>query len=664
MNRSDVCPDLEAWRLFHAGDISEEELERLAAHQESCAACRAVLASLDWAPGDGNDTIPEDTLPELLSGRYELRFPEIARGGMGVVYAARDVVLNRDVVVKVLRADLQGRPGISRRFVEEAQITAQLQHPGIPPVHGLGELPDGRPFLVMKWIKGRTLAELLRKPSSPPPDLLSIFEHVCQAVAYAHARAVIHRDLKPSNVMVGEFGEVQVMDWGIAKDLARPAPATEPIDGTAAPAAAERLQPTAAEVSRTVPGHAIGTWAYMPLEQANGQLEKVDRRADVFSLGAMLCELLTGQPPYVGTPEAIERMARQGQLDDCFARLHDCRAEPELVALARRCLAKDPAGRPADAGEVAATVAAFRAAAEDRARKAELRVERDRANMALTCRIAERLEGEVQQLQQLAHGIATAFVQRDDWSEEQLVNWLTALLRKDERITNLTLAFEPYKFQPDREDYCLLVGRTSEGITKRHLPGYREDNWYARPLRRNQATWTGPELCLGIWTVCHEVPLRRGGECVGVMAVDLPVSYFTAAQRDFVALPSQMGMGPNSYGFVIGGSSSTNDKVTDRVGTFICHPKWQPPQKITELGDRAFRALAQRILWRETGAGTAVDPWTGRLSTFLYAPIRSAEWSFVAVVEEVTQQDQRNPVRDARRSLSAGWDISGDTGGI
>src|SRR5262249_54585681 len=161
----------------------------------------------------------------------------------------------------------------------------------------------------------------------------------------------------------------------IAKDLAGPAPAPEPTDGAAAPAAAEGLQSMAPEVSLTQPGQAIGTWAYMPPEQASGQLEKVDRRADVFSLGAMLCQLLTGQPPYVGTSEAIVRMASQGQLADCFARLDSCGAEPELVALARRCLAKDPTGRPADAGEVAATVAAYRAAAEDRARKAELRVE-------------------------------------------------------------------------------------------------------------------------------------------------------------------------------------------------------------------------------------------------------------------------------------------------
>jgi serine/threonine protein kinase len=653
---------LEAWRLFHAGDVGDEEFERLAAHQEACAACRAVQAWLDSAPG--------------LSRRYELRFPKIGEGGMGTVYPARDVVLNRDVAIKVLRPDLQGCPRIERRFIEEAQITSRLQHPGIPPVHDMGVLPDGRPFLVMKWIKGRTLAELLCQRSSPAHDLprfLSIFEHVCQAVAYAHARALIHRDLKPKNVMVGEFGEVQVLDWGIAKALT-PAPQTTMADvDSDDPLAARPPEPNQGHTSdgdQTREGDILGTMPFMPPEQASGQ-KNIDCRADVFSLGAVLCELLTGQPPYVGTSKAIIEMASQGQLADCFARLDRCGAKPELVALARRCLAKDPTGRPADAGEVAATVAAFRAAAEDRAKKAELRVERDRANMASTCQIAERLEGEVQQLQQLAHGIATAFVTRDDWSEEQLVSWLTALLRRDERITNLTLAFEPYKFQPDRADYCLLVGRTSEGIVKKQLllsegypSEYREDNWYARPLRRKQATWTGPELCLGVWTVCHEVPLRRGGEYVGVMAVDLPVSYF---KRLWTWLAGVGELGPKSYGFVIGGLPSTNDKVMDRAGTFICHPEWQPPQKITELraADRAFRFLAQRILRRETGAGTAVNPWTGRPSTFLFAPIRSAEWSFVAVVEEVTQHDdQRNQALDARRSLGAGWKTLGDTGGV
>src|SRR5262249_22447655 len=158
----------------------------------------------------------------------------IARGGMGVVLRARDEDLNRSLAVKVLRADFHGVRELERRFREEAQITGQLQHPGIPPVHEIGTLPDGRPFLAMKLIEGRTLEELLKERSGvaaslqladfprqvanlPPPDLsrfVAIFEQVCQTLAYAHSRGVIHRDLKPSNVMVGAFGEVQVMDWG------------------------------------------------------------------------------------------------------------------------------------------------------------------------------------------------------------------------------------------------------------------------------------------------------------------------------------------------------------------------------------------------------------------------------------------------------------------
>ncbi len=123
-----------------------------------------------------------------------------------------------------------GNPNVVRRFVEEAQLTSQLQHPAIPPVYEMGQLPDGRPFFCMKVVRGRTLASLLEKRSGPDDDLprlLTIFGHVCQAVAYAHSKSVIHRDLKPANVMVGAFGEVQVMDWGLAKVLTGAAPATE-----------------------------------------------------------------------------------------------------------------------------------------------------------------------------------------------------------------------------------------------------------------------------------------------------------------------------------------------------------------------------------------------------------------------------------------------------
>src|SRR5262249_49339570 len=153
--------------------------------------------------------------------RYEFQ-GEIARGGVGVVLRAHDRTLNRDLAVKVLLAEHQDRPDTQRRFVEEAQIGGQLQHPGTVPVYELGRFADRRPYFTMKLVKGRTLAELLKERLNPAHDLprfLKIFEQVCQTLAYAHSRHVIHRDVKPSNVMVGSFGEVQLMDWGLAKVL-------------------------------------------------------------------------------------------------------------------------------------------------------------------------------------------------------------------------------------------------------------------------------------------------------------------------------------------------------------------------------------------------------------------------------------------------------------
>jgi eukaryotic-like serine/threonine-protein kinase len=164
---------------------------------------------------------------------------EIARGGVGLILKGHDERLGRDLAVKVLRDEYKDRPEVVRRFLDEAQVSGQLQHPGIVPVHEVGQFEDGRPDFTMKLVQGRTLGSLLseRKPvgqvSNLPgadqaswklapqdlPRFLKIFEQVCQTLAYAHTKGVIHRDLKPANVMVGAFGEVQVMDWGLAKQL-------------------------------------------------------------------------------------------------------------------------------------------------------------------------------------------------------------------------------------------------------------------------------------------------------------------------------------------------------------------------------------------------------------------------------------------------------------
>jgi tetratricopeptide (TPR) repeat protein len=319
--------------------------------------------------------------------RYTLG-DEIARGGMGIIYRATDAVLGREVAVKVLQEKYGPESGVGLRFAGEARITGQLQHPSIPPVHDLGTLADGRPFLAMKLIRGSTLEAILEERTDPSADrgrLLAIFEAVCQAVGYAHAHHVIHRDLKPSNVMVGAFGEVQVMDWGLAKVLGEETPAT--VDALAAEQtrAWTQLSGTPGTGSHTQAGSLVGTPAFIPPEQAIGQVERVNESSDVFGLGALLAVILTGKPPYVGaTFESVRVQAVRGKLDDCFARLDASGAEPELVALCKKCLAFEPADRPADAGAVARAVAGLRAAADERARRAEL----ERATAA--ARSAER----------------------------------------------------------------------------------------------------------------------------------------------------------------------------------------------------------------------------------------------------------------------------------
>jgi tetratricopeptide (TPR) repeat protein len=316
---------------------------------------------------------------------YELR-DEVGRGGMGIVYRARDLSLDRDVAVKLLPDHYPAGSPTARRFLVEARITGQLQHPSVPAVYQVGCLPDGRPFLAMKLIKGRTLAAMLGQRPQPAVDrgeLVAIFEHICQAVAYAHAHRVIHRDLKPGNVMVGKFGEVQVMDWGLAKILPESGATADAEnarkrfvdDGTVIRnprAMADTLAGSGGETPQTEAGSVLGTPAYMAPEQAYGA-DWLDERCDVFGLGAILCELLTGAPPYIGRDgDEVYRRALTANQTDTHTWLNACGAEPELVALCRRCLAPEPADRPRDAGEVAEAVAAFRAAAEERARRAEL----------------------------------------------------------------------------------------------------------------------------------------------------------------------------------------------------------------------------------------------------------------------------------------------------
>jgi serine/threonine protein kinase len=333
-------------------------------------------------------TSPIPATADLDPRKYQL-LETLGKGGMGEVYRSCDPSLGRDLAIKVIKGDHRGHPHVERRFLREARITGSLQHPGIVPIHNLGRLADGRLHYTMRLVRGQTFAEILKQEAGKPerlPYLLSIFEKICQAVAYAHSKRVLHRDLKPSNVMVGKFGEVQVMDWGLAKLLTPEdmiVDSVEPTDVAGTRILTEADTPM--DLSR--PGSGFGTPAYMPSEQALGEWDAVDERADVFALGSILCELLTREPAYSGTDwEEVYRQAKRGDVTESLERLQQRGAEAALTALCCECLNSNRDARPRDAGVVAKRVSEYLSEVQERLQQAEI----ERAEAQLKVREVRR----------------------------------------------------------------------------------------------------------------------------------------------------------------------------------------------------------------------------------------------------------------------------------
>jgi serine/threonine protein kinase/tetratricopeptide (TPR) repeat protein len=320
-DRTEVERLMERRLKKHGGDVQAS----LAGAADS--AVRSAVAAV------GDDDLAQSLPPTPLHGvtfatdystqRDGPRYGMIrlaGEGGIGQVWLVRDGSMGRDVALKVLRPD-RSDAGYWGRFVREAQVTGQLEHPGIVPVYEVGHRPDdNQPFYTMRFVRGRTLKDAVaayherRKRGEAGPlelrELLGAFVQVCQAVGYAHSRGVLHRDLKPANVALGDYGEVMVLDWGLAKLLPEPGASAgaepEGAESSTAPA------PVAVDIEQeaTQPGSVLGTPAYMAPEQAEGRLDLMDARMDVYGLGAILYHLLTGNAPFTGqdTPEVLDQV--------------------------------------------------------------------------------------------------------------------------------------------------------------------------------------------------------------------------------------------------------------------------------------------------------------------------------------------------------------------
>jgi serine/threonine-protein kinase len=369
------------------------------------------------------------------SGKYRV-LGAIGAGGMGEVVLVHDADLLRDVAMKVLRPEFAAEPEMKRKFVAEAQATAQLEHPGIPPVHDIGTGADGNVWFTMKVVRGKTLTQVLRELFLGATEarreytlhkLVTVLERIAETVHFAHEKGVIHRDLKPDNVMLGEYGEVHVMDWGIAKVGAA-------ADGDEA--AGIRLLDSDRALL-TGAGTIKGTIPYMSPEQAAG--EPLDRRTDVYALGAILYEMLTLQPAFDGPAAGLLMQVLRSEYPPVETRNARRNVPEALAALQRRAMSRDPAARPATSHDFAVELRAFldgRAERERRHREAEALAAQGHG--AVTRYVATR--GTITELESRADEAARQFKPWQPFEEKQAFHDARRRLTETRRSTALAFA--------------------------------------------------------------------------------------------------------------------------------------------------------------------------------------------------------------------------------
>jgi serine/threonine protein kinase/TolA-binding protein len=356
-HQGDVQPSLDAlWNM----PTVEQELSGRAPPRTQPDPCQVNRVSREATGGTTPDA-SENRAESAAWRRYRILRPH-ARGGLGEIFVAEDRELHREVALKEIQQAHAHDPHLQRRFLLEGEITGRLEHPGVVPVYGMGFHSDGRPFYAMRLIRGESLKEAIRRyhearAADADPlrrglalrQLLGRFIAACNAVAYAHSRGVIHRDLKPGNIMLGEYGETWVIDWGLAKVTGRPGPTPADDGGPGV------LRPDSAEGSATQAGAILGTPAYMSPEQAAGRSELLGPASDIYGLGATLYNLLTGRAPVTGrdTAEVLQKV-RDGEWRP--PRQLDPTLPEGLDAICRKAMALAAVDRYRTALELAADV--------------------------------------------------------------------------------------------------------------------------------------------------------------------------------------------------------------------------------------------------------------------------------------------------------------------
>lgn len=647
------CPELVAELRQHLRAMASMDAVLGAGRESSDAVAGQTQAFAEPLPAPDYARLSDrPVIPQ-----YEI-LEELGRGGMGIVFKARQIALGRTVALKTILPHRAFREESRRRFMQEAKAMALLQHPNIVQIHEIGQQGEN-PYLVMEYVGGGNLSDLLGGKPLPPGKAAELVAVLARAVHAAHGCGVIHRDLKPNNILMSSDGTPKICDFGLAKHFEE-------------------------AVDQTQTGQPLGTPSYMAPEQVRGAGVTLGPAVDVYALGAMLYELLTGRPPFLADNplDTLQMVIRQ---EPIAPRRWQPKTPRDLETICLKCLAKDPWRRYAGALELADDLGRFLAGEPIHARPVgmlergwrwcrshpsraalvlvaavavvvvftvvlvfnrrlsqelerteaahrQVLAAQERLHHTLTQEVAERLDGDLRELATVPLTMATLLESHRDWNSGQLERAMKDMLGKAPLIFGLCVAFEPRQWRSDQEDFALYVFRRQKEFAVKQLllptyrPSYRQWEWYRVAKDSPQGRWGEPYIGEGgdrTPMVTFSAPILRDGRFAGVVTADLAMDYFHNL-RDRI---DRVDLGPKSYCIVVSAGQRILSHPLDRFE----FPG--PDSDLTQLPvDAAFRGLMSQ--WTRTPGGTfrALDFSTGETASFLFSRVGSAGWTLVTVV--------------------------------